>query len=278
MILLNNVSKKFGTGTFALSEINVSIRRGEFVFLVGPTGSGKTTIFRLIIKDMLPSTGDVVVNSLEINKLPKNKLSALRKKIGVIFQDLKLMFDRTVFENVYLPLDVAGVKAEEAIKTVNEILSQVGLLEHKDKFPLQLSGGELQRVAVARALALSPEILLADEPTGNLDPQTSWEIVKILSEINKKGTTVIMATHNIDIVKNLGNRVIHLEKGKVVKDEPSTHKALHPTQALSDKPEKPEGQDKLTEKHKEDEPSTHKILHQAQALSVKPEKQEEVKQ
>jgi cell division transport system ATP-binding protein len=277
MILLNNVSKKFGTGNFALSEINVSVRRGEFVFLVGPTGSGKTTIFRLIIKDMLPSTGDVVVNSLEINKLPKNKLSALRKKIGVIFQDLKLMFDRTVFENVYLPLDVAGVKTEEATKTVNEILSQVGLLEHKDKFPLQLSGGELQRVAVARALALSPEILLADEPTGNLDPQTSWEIVKILSEINKKGTTVIMATHNTDIVKNLGNRVIHLEKGKVVKDEPSTHKALHVVQDLSVKPEKPEGQEKLTEKNKEDVPQ-HKPTHPVQALNVKPEKQVEVKQ
>lgn len=222
MILLNNVSKKFGTGTFMLTDINVAVKRGEFVFLVGPTGSGKTTIFRLIIKDMLPTAGDIVVNSLEINKLSKNKLSALRKKIGVVFQDLKLMFDRTVFENVYLPLDVAGIKHEEAIKIVNEVLAQVGLSDHKEKFPLQLSGGELQRVAVARALALSPEIILADEPTGNLDPQTSWEIVKVLSEINNKGTTVIMATHNVDIVKNLGKRVIHIEKGKVVKDVPAT--------------------------------------------------------
>ncbi len=219
MILLNSVSKKFGNGTFALSDINIAVRRGEFVFLVGPTGSGKTTIFKLIIRDLLPSSGDVVVNSLELNKLPKGKVAAFRKKIGVIFQDLKLMFDRTVFENVYLPLDVAGIKSGEAIKTVNEVLSQVGLSEHKEKFPLQLSGGELQRVAVARALVLSPEIILADEPTGNLDPQTSLEIVKLLSQINEKGTTVIMATHNLDIVKNSGKRVIHINKGKIEKDE-----------------------------------------------------------
>jgi len=256
MILLNNVSKKFGTGAFALSDVNVAIKRGEFVFLVGPTGSGKTTIFRLIIKDMLPTTGDVVVNSLEINKLPKNKLSALRKKIGVIFQDLKLMFDRTVFENVYLPLDVAGIKPEEAIKTVNEVLSQVGLSDHKEKFPLQLSGGELQRVAVARALVLNPEILLADEPTGNLDPQTSWEIVNVLSEINKKGTTVIMATHNADIVKNLGKRVIHIEKGKVIKDEPAV-----------------KGEEK---KEKEDHP-LHKSSPHVEDSSDKPQEQKEEK-
>lgn len=250
MIVLNNVSKKFGIGTFVLSDVTVSIKRGEFVLLVGPTGSGKTTIFRLIIKDILPTSGDIIVNNLEINRLPKNKLSALRKKIGVIFQDLKLMFDRTVFENVYLPLDVAGVNQEEAVKKVNEILSQVGLQEHKEKFPLQLSGGELQRVAVARALALSPEILLADEPTGNLDFETSWEIVKILSEINKKGTTVIMASHNTDIVKNLGKRVIHIDKGKIIKDDPPSHKASHSAEGSDDEPE---GQDKLTEKQKQAE-------------------------
>lgn len=249
MILLNNVSKKFGTGALALSEVTISVKRGEFVLLVGPTGSGKTTIFRLIIKDMQPSSGDVIVNSLELNKLPKNKLSALRKKIGVIFQDLKLMFDRTVYENVYLPLDVAGIKQEEAIRIANESLSQVGLLDQKDKFPLQLSGGELQRVAVARALALEPEIILADEPTGNLDPDTSWEIVKILSEINKKGTTIIMATHNMDIVKNLGKRVIHIEKGKILKDDRVKE------EAKEDVHQKTEEQDKDKEEAKEEKES-----------------------
>ncbi len=254
MILLNNVSKKFGTGTFALSDVSLVIKRGEFVFLVGPTGSGKTTIFRLIIKDLSPTTGDIVVNNLEISKLPKNKLSALRKKIGVIFQDLKLLIDRTVFENVYLPLDVAGIKDQEAVNTTNDILSRVGLTEHKEKFPLQLSGGELQRVAIARALALNPEIILADEPTGNLDDKTSWEIVKLLSDINSHGTTVIMATHNTEIVKNMGKRVIRIEKGKIIKDEKPKEEGQQNASHQGQSPEtKPQEQDKNLNKHKEEE-------------------------
>ena len=143
----------------------------------------------------------------------------LRKKIGVVFQDLKLLLDRTIFENVMLPLDVIGIKDDEARKRVEEILTQVGIIEHKDKFPVQLSGGELQRAAIARALVLEPEVLLADEPTGNLDAATSWEIVKLLSDINEKGTTIIMATHNSDIVKSLKKRTIKIEKGAVVNDE-----------------------------------------------------------
>jgi len=219
MIKLDKVSKKFGTGVFGLSDISFSIENGEFVFLVGPTGAGKTTIFRILIRDVLPSEGSVIVNDWDVVALPKNKIPHLRKKVGIVFQDLKLLLDRTVFENVVLPLEVAGTKTEDALKTVEDILAQVGLTEHRDKFPIQLSGGELQRAAIARALVLSPEILLADEPTGNLDAATSWEIVKILSDINKKGTTVVMATHNRDIVKSLGKRTIHLEKGKVIKDE-----------------------------------------------------------
>ncbi len=227
MIKLDKVSKKFGTGTFGLSEVSLDIGKGEFVFLVGSTGAGKTTIFRLLIRDILPTEGNVIVNDWDVVKLPKNKISSLRKKVGFVFQDLKLLLDRTVFENVVLPLEVAGVKLDQATKTVEEILAQVGLSEHKDKFPVQLSGGELQRAAIARALVLSPEILLADEPTGNLDAATSWEIVKLLSDINKKGTTVVMATHNTDIVKSLGKRVVHIEKGKIIKDEnPPSHAKL----------------------------------------------------
>jgi cell division transport system ATP-binding protein len=221
MIKFDKVSKKFGTGVFGLSDISFSIENGEFVFLVGPTGAGKTTIFRILIKDVLPSEGSVIVNDWDIVTLPKNKIPHLRKKVGIVFQDLKLLLDRTIFENVVLPLEVAGIKTEEALKTVEDILMQVGLTEHRDKFPIQLSGGELQRAAIARALILSPEILLADEPTGNLDAATSWEIVKILSDINKKGTTVVMATHNRDIVKSLGKRTIQMEKGKIVNDEKS---------------------------------------------------------
>ena len=224
MIRLDKVTKKFGASTFALSDISFSIDKGEFVFLVGSTGSGKTTILRLLIRDILPTEGSIVVNEWDIVKLPKEKLSKLRKNIGVIFQDLKLLMDRTVLENVVLPLEVSGLKQEESLKIVEDVLNQVGLGAHKEKFPAQLSGGELQRVAIARSLVLSPEIILADEPTGNLDQATSWEIVKILSDINKKGTTVIMATHNEDIIKSMKKRVVHIEKGKILKDSSLSHK------------------------------------------------------
>src|SRR3990167_8695260 len=219
MISLENVSKKFGTGVFAISNITFSVEKGEFVFLVGPTGSGKTTIFRLIIREMAPSEGRIVVNSWDLGKLPNKKIPELRKKIGVVFQDLKLLADRTITENTILPLEVAGIKTREALRRAEEILSQVGILEHKDKFPVQLSGGEAQRAAIARALILSPEILLADEPTGDLDEATSWEIVKLLSEINERGTTVVMATHNADIIKKLNKRVVVLDKGSISHDK-----------------------------------------------------------
>lgn len=219
MIKLDKVSKKFGTGVFALSDINLSVDKREFVFLVGPTGSGKTTIFRLLTRELLPTEGVIIVNDWNIAKLPKQKIPHLRKKIGVVFQDLKLLLDRTIFENISLPLEIAGKKEEEIKNKVEEVLSQVGLIEHRDKFPIQLSGGEMQRAAIARALVLSPEILLADEPTGNLDMATSWEIVKLLSDINEKGTTIIMATHNVDIVNNLSKRIIKLEKGRLIRDD-----------------------------------------------------------
>jgi cell division transport system ATP-binding protein len=222
VIKLENVSKKFATGTFGVSDINFSIDKGEFVFLIGPTGSGKTTIFRLLTRETLPTQGTIIVNDWDVVKLPNRKIPHLRKKIGVIFQDLKLLPARTIFENISLPLEVSGIHANEAKKRVEEVLTQVGLLGHKDKFPIQLSGGELQRTAIARALILSPEILLADEPTGNLDSATSWEIVKILSDINEKGTTIIMATHNADIIKSLSKRILELEKGRLVSD--SKHK------------------------------------------------------
>ena len=207
----------------ALSDVSLDVEKGEFVFLVGSTGAGKTTIFRLLIRDILPTEGNVFVNEWDVVNLPKNKIPTLRKNVGVVFQDLKLLLDRTVFENIMLPLEVAGASSEEATKIVEVVLAQVGLSEHKDKFPIQLSGGEVQRTAIARALVLSPQILLADEPTGNLDAATSWEIVKLLSDINKRGTTVIMATHNQDVIKSLGKRVIHIEKGKIV-DESSSVK------------------------------------------------------
>lgn len=219
MIQINKVSKAFGTGTLGLSEVTIEIEKGEFVFLVGPTGSGKTTLFRLLIREMLPTKGSIIIGDWDIVKLPHHKIPSLRKKIGFIFQDLKLLPDRTIFENTVLPLEVIGAKPEDGQKKVEEILEQVGILQQRDKFPIQLSGGELQRVAIARSLVLSPDILLADEPTGNLDPKTSKDIVKLLLNVNEKGTTVIMATHNFEVVDTLSKRVVALEKGKVVRDQ-----------------------------------------------------------
>ncbi len=236
MISLENVSKKFGTGVFAISDVSFTVEKGEFVFLIGPTGSGKTTIFRILIREMLPSQGKVVVNDWDIIKLPGKKIPELRKRIGVIFQDLKLLHDRTILENTTLPLEVIGTKKKDAISRAMEILNQVGILEHKDKFPVQLSGGELQRAAIARALILSPEILLADEPTGNLDDATSWEIVKLLSDINEKGTTVVMATHNSEIIKKLNKRTIELNKGEIVNDKKG-HKSKEHHEGKEDKKE-----------------------------------------
>jgi cell division transport system ATP-binding protein len=216
MIRLDKVSKQFSTGVFALSDISFEIEKGEFVFLIGPTGSGKTTIFRLLTRETLPTAGEVIVDNWDVVKLPNNKISHLRKKIGVVFQDLKLLMDRTIFENIILPLEVSGIESIAATKIVEEIMEKVGIQQHRDKFPIQLSGGELQRAAIARALTLEPDILLADEPTGNLDQATAMEIVNLLSEINKKGTTIMMATHNEDIVKALSKRVITLSNGKLI--------------------------------------------------------------
>lgn len=244
MISFEGVTKKFGAGDTALSDISFSVEKGEFIFVVGPTGSGKTTLFRLIIRETLPSQGRIKINEFDVATLPKKKVADLRKKIGVVFQDLKLLMDRTIAENVALPLSVSGVKAEEVKVKVEEILKQVGVLEHSQKFPVQLSGGELQRVAIARALVLGPDILLADEPTGNLDAATSWEIVKLLTDINKKGTTVVMATHNADIVKSLGKRVIELDKGELIKDHNKTEKAKEKEEKVGQKDKKEEEKEK----------------------------------
>lgn len=218
MITLDSVTKKFGTGESALSDITLTIDSGEFVFLVGPSGSGKTTLFRLLTREILPTQGVIHINEWNITKLPRGKVSHLRRRIGVVFQDLKLLSDRTILENIMLPLQIAGADSKKANMRALAIMSEVGIESHKNKFPVQLSGGELQRVGIARAIVFTPEIVIADEPTGNLDAVTSWEIVKILQDINKNGTTVLMATHNTDVVKSLAKRVVLLEQGKVLRD------------------------------------------------------------
>ena len=217
-IKFEKVTKKFG-GIMALDEASFEIDEGNFVFVTGASGAGKTTIIRLILRESLPTSGTIKIDNLDLVKLPSGKIPELRRQIGVVFQDFKLLSDRTVFENVALPLDVLGKNEMEIKKEVREILDLVGLGDREDLFPAQLAGGELQRVCLARAVIAKPKILLADEPTGNLDPTTAWQIVKLLKKINKMGTTVVMATHNVEIVNSLQERVIKLDKGKVVKNE-----------------------------------------------------------
>lgn len=239
MIIFSNVSKKYFDNS-ALENINFTIDKGSFVFLVGPTGSGKTTIFRLIIRDLLPTEGKITVGEWDIQTLPKGKVPNLRRKVGVVFQDLKLLFDRTILENVTLPLEFAKVKPEEAKKRAQEILMEVGLSEKENKFPLQLSGGERQRVAIARALVFNPEILIADEPTGNLDIATSLQILDLLKSINKKGTTIFMATHNDRIINETQERIIILERGKLLEDKQK--KVAHKKEEEKKEKEKEKGE------------------------------------
>lgn len=252
MIVFDTVSKKYGNSYAALEEVSFTIPQGEFVYLVGPTGSGKTTIFRLIIKDLLPSAGTVSLGEWNIGKLSKKHIPTLRRKVGVIFQDLKLLFDRTVVENVMLPLFFSGVPEKEAKMRAAEVLAEVGLAEALDKFPIQLSGGERQRVAIARALVFRPEILLADEPTGNLDIKTSLQIVDLLKAINKNGTTIFMATHNEQIIHPT-DRVLILEHGKVKEDKNAKkhHIEKNEKEKKEEKKEKDEKEEKEREK-KED--------------------------
>lgn len=216
MIEFQKVSKKFGDDSQPLDEISFLIDKGSFSFLVGPTGSGKTTIFRLIVRDLIPSMGSIILGDWDLTKLPHSKIPQLRRRVGVIFQDLKLLMDRTVLENVVLPLQFSGADEKEAEAKAKKILEEIGLGDKVDKFPMQLSGGEKQRVAIARALVFDPEIILADEPTGNLDMETSFQIVDLLTEINKRGTTILMATHNEKIIDKLNNPTFVLKDGKII--------------------------------------------------------------
>jgi cell division transport system ATP-binding protein len=218
MIKFKNVTRQFGE-VVALEKVSFEIAPGGFVFITGPSGAGKTTIIRLILREILPTAGLVEIDGVDLSQLPAKKIPELRQKIGVVFQDFKLLPDQTVSENVALPLKVLGKGEEEISQEVEKVLDLVGLEGRADFFPSQLAGGELQRTCLARAVVGKPKIVLADEPTGNLDLATSWQIMKLLKEINKLGKTVIMATHNFEIVNSLKTRVIELEKGKLVSDK-----------------------------------------------------------
>lgn len=219
MIKFDEVTKKFPDGTVALADISLEIADKEFIFLVGPSGAGKTTFFKLIIKDFIPDAGNIFVDELDVVKAKEKQIVALRRSIGFVFQDLKLLNNRNVFENVALPLEVLGWKNVAIKEAVESALKKVGLGNHHDQFPAQLSGGELQRVAIARSIVGNPKYLFADEPTGNIDPANTWSVIKLLDKINADGTTVIVATHDTEVVNSLKKRVIKLDGGRIIGDK-----------------------------------------------------------
>ncbi|MBI4153415.1 cell division ATP-binding protein FtsE [Candidatus Woesebacteria bacterium] len=218
MVKFAHVSKSFGD-IKALQDVSFTIEKGEFVFITGPSGAGKTTILKLILREILPDSGQIVFDGQDILNLPQEKVPYLRQKIGVVFQDYKLLPERTLRENVEVPLAVTGINQHEWDARVNQVLKLVGLAARSELFPAQLSGGELQRVSLARALVINPKLLLADEPTGNLDWETADAIMELFEKINKEGKTVLMATHNKHVVEKLKKRVIHINEGKLVGHE-----------------------------------------------------------
>ena len=219
MITLENVSKSYAKGQPALNDVSLHIDKGEFVFIVGNSGSGKSTLTKLLLKELEPTSGTIIVNDQNLGKMKRRKVPKYRRGVGVVFQDFRLLKDRNVYENVAFAQRVIERPNRVIKKRVPEILTLVGLAEKYKSFPRELSGGEQQRVALARALVNRPNILLADEPTGNLDPKNSLEIMKLLEEINERGTTVLVVTHNREIVNSFRKRVITMRKGVIVSDE-----------------------------------------------------------
>lgn len=219
IIALDAVSKQYQTGVDALKDVSIRIEQGEFVFVVGRSGSGKSTFIKLLLKELDPTSGKLYIAGRLVNKLRRKQVPLYRRNIGVVFQDFRLLKDRTVFENVAFAQRIIGRNKREIIRNVSTMLTIVGLTEKVDAYPHELSGGEQQRVAIARALVNQPTILLADEPTGNLDPQNAWEIMMLLQEVNKMGTTVVVVTHNNDIVDIMQKRVVTLEEGHVIRDD-----------------------------------------------------------
>lgn len=219
MIIFSNVSKVYENGSTALNNISFFIERGEFVFVVGPSGAGKSTLIKLLMHEETATSGEVIIDGVTVNALKQNQIPYLRRNMGVVFQDFRLLSKKTVYENVSFAMEIVGASRREIRRQVPTVLSLVGLSHKAKSFPSQLSGGEQQRVALARALVNNPSFLIADEPTGNLNPKTAQEIMELLNDINKRGTTIIMATHAKDIVDQMKKRVIAIEDGVIVRDE-----------------------------------------------------------
>ena len=223
MIKLEHVSKSYSAGIPALNDVSLNIEEGEFVFVVGDSGSGKSTLIKLLLNELEPTEGTITINGRKLNKIRRRQIPKFRRNIGVVFQDFRLLKDRNIYDNVAFAQKVIGESNRSIKKNVPKLLSMVGLAAKYRSYPRQLSGGEQQRVAIARALINKPKILLADEPTGNLDANNAWEIMKLMEEINEQGTTVVVVTHNLEIVKAMNKRVITMQKGVVVDDTASDH-------------------------------------------------------
>lgn len=219
MIEMQDVYKKYDNGMIAVKGISVKINKGEFVYVVGPSGAGKTTFIKLMYREERATKGSIIVNNFNVTKLSDQKVPQLRRQLGVVYQDFKLLPKLTVYENVAFALEVTEVEPKVIRKRVAEVLQRVGLTKKAKHFPQELSGGEQQRVAIARAIVNKPAVLIADEPTGNLDPDNAWSIMDIFNDINQDGTTIVMATHNKDIVNTMRRRVIAVEDGVIVRDE-----------------------------------------------------------
>lgn len=219
IIAMDHVSKQYSTGVEALSDVSICIHKGEFVFVVGKSGSGKSTFIKLLLKELNPTEGRIFVGGRQVTNLKRKQVSLYRRKIGVVFQDFRLLKNKTVFENVAFAQEIIGMTKRDIARNVPIMLEMVGLKGKEKMYPHELSGGEQQRVAIARPLINQPTILLADEPTGNLDPKTAWDIMMLLEEVNKMGTTVVVVTHNNDVVDVMQKRVINLEDGVLVRDE-----------------------------------------------------------
>ena len=219
MIKLEHVSKSYTAGIPALNDVSLDIEEGEFVFIVGDSGSGKSTLIKLLLKELEPTEGTITINNKKLNKIKRRQIPKFRRNIGVVFQDFRLLKDRNIYENIAFAQRVTETSTRIIKKKVPAALSLVGLAQKYKSFPKELSGGEQQRVAIARAIVNEPAILLADEPTGNLDPTNSWEIMKLLEEANDRGTTVLVVTHNQEIVNEMKKRVVTMKKGVIVSDE-----------------------------------------------------------
>ena len=219
VLVLHDVTKVYPNGKVALEDVDLVIPEGDFVFLVGPSGAGKSTLIKLLIRDEVASHGSVVLDGQDLARLPRRHVARVRRKIGIVFQDFKLLPTKSVWENVAFALEVTGVPRKRIRPAVDRVLALVGLTAQRGQLPSQLSGGEQQRTAIARALVHDPRLIIADEPTGNLDPLISWEIIQLLLRINDLGVTVLMATHNADVVTALRKRVVALEEGRIIRDE-----------------------------------------------------------